>query len=76
MSKDLPHNYTGLRVEDHLVLKGQQSCVAYRNGERVGVFYFSSLGLRLVFEEAESVSVEKRTGPAEFEQVYQQKGMR
>jgi hypothetical protein len=76
MARNLPDNYTGLRIEAHGVLDGEQVIAAYRKGERVAVLYFKPQGLRLVFEAEETVAVEKRLAPMEFERVYENRGIR
>jgi hypothetical protein len=82
MGRDVPddytglHKHTGLRIEPHSVLAGEQVIAAYRNGRRVGVLYFKPQGLRLVFEESEAVTVEKRIGVNDFERVYENGGKR
>jgi hypothetical protein len=76
MGRELPETYTGLRIEPHGVLDGEQVIAAYRKGERVAVLYFKPQGLRLVFESDEPVAVEKRLGPMEFERVYENGGIR
>jgi hypothetical protein len=65
--------FTGLNLEPH-ALSGREVCVAYRDGERVGVLYFDAHRLRLVFEEDEQVWIERRAGPMEFERVWEQEG--
>jgi hypothetical protein len=74
MGRELPDKFTGLRIEPHAVLSGEQCIVAYRNGQRVGCLYFKPQGLRFVFEANETVAVEKRIAPMEFERVYENRG--
>lgn len=70
--RDLPEDFTGLRVEPHNVHLGMDVCVAYRNGKRVAVLYLNPVRLRLVYEADQTVWIEKRTGPADFERVYEE----
>lgn len=75
MARERSDRFTGLEVEPHSVLPGQQVCVAYRNGKRVGVLYFNEARLRLVFESDEQLWVEKRLGLSDFERVYENGGV-
>jgi hypothetical protein len=76
MTRDREDAFTGLKIEPHNVLTDVEVCVAYRNGKRVGVLYFNSQRLRLVYEQDEEIWIEERTAPAEFVRVYEKESTR
>jgi hypothetical protein len=61
--------FTGLRLEQHEIIAGEQVCVAYMSGKRIAVLYFHPQvrRLQLVHEAEVKVSVVKHKGSAHFE---------